>query len=106
MTDRKKGEDYQIRRRRSLRAGWYNYFIFYPNSVIPRKMLYTIWQQLKNHTFNGNMKATFAMFQAILDLFINSFNIYKTSNRFTFREYNEYCNLPNAKIYWQPNKEK
>ena len=52
------------------------------------------------------MKATFAMFQAILDLFINSFNIYKTSNRFTFREYNEYCNLPNAKIYWQPNKEK
>ncbi|CAM4306242.1 glycosyltransferase family 2 protein [Flavobacterium terrigena] len=104
VSARKKDKDYQIRRRRSLRAGWYNYFMFYPISIVPKKMLYTIWQQLKNHTFKGNSKATFAMFQAILDLLLNSVNIFKTSNRLTHKEYKEYCNLAKAKIYWNPNE--
>jgi len=106
VSARKKDKDYQIRRRRSLRAGWYNYFIFYPISIIPKKMGYTIWQQLKNHTFKGNFKATLAMFQAFFDLLINTFNILKTSNRLTDKEYKEYCNLAEAKIYWNPNNEK
>lgn len=55
VSARKKDTDYQVRRRRSLRSAWYNYFIFYPISIIPRKMAYTIWQQIKNHTFKGNL---------------------------------------------------
>ncbi|ENA1806073.1 glycosyltransferase [Flavobacterium psychrophilum] len=103
---RKNNNDYQIRRRRSLRAGWYNYFIFYPISKIPRNMASSVWQQLKNHTFKGNLKATVAMVQATFDLFLHSAVIFKTSNRLAKKEYSAYCNLPEAKIYWNPTHEK
>lgn len=106
VSARKKDKDYQIRRRRSLRAGWYNYFIFYPISIIPKKMLYSIWQQLKNHTFKGNFKATLAMFQALFDVVVNIPNFIKSSNRLSIQEFKEYSNLPKAKIYWHPNNEK
>lgn len=102
---RQKDKDYQIRRRRSLRAGWYNYFLFYPMSVIPRKMMYTIWQQIKNHTFKGNIKATFAMFQAMFDVVKNIPNFIKNSNRLTIKEFKEFTNLPHTKIYWKPENE-
>lgn len=105
VSGRKSNKDYQIRRRRSLRAAWYNYFIFYPISIIPKKMIYTIWQQLKNHTFRGNFKATLAMFQALYDVAINIPNIRKYNNRLTIQEFNEFSNLPEAKIYWNPNNE-
>lgn len=106
VSARKKDKDYQIRRRRSLRAGWYNYFMFYPILIVPKKIGSSVWQQLKNHTFKGNYKATFGMIQAIFDLFMNSFTIFKTSNRLTTKEYKEYCDLTETKIYWHPNNEK
>ena len=106
VSARKKEKDYQIRRRRSLRSAWYNYFIFYPFSIIPKKMTYTIWQQIKNHTFKGNFKATFAMFQALYDVVLHIPNFIKNSNRLTIQEFKEYSNLPKAKIYWSPNDEK
>lgn len=104
VSARKNDKDYQVRRRRSLRAAWYNYFIFCPFSIIPRKMAYTIWQQIKNHTFKGNTKATLAMFQALFDVVVNIPNFMKYHNRLTKQEYKEYCNLPEAKIYWNPNE--
>lgn len=104
VSERKNDKDYQIRRRRSLRAGWYNYFIFYPFSIIPKKMAYTIWQQLKNHTFKGNRKATLAIFQALFDVIISIPKFVKFSNRLSKQEFTKYCNLPKAKIYWNPNE--
>lgn len=106
VSSRKKDKDYQLRRRRSLRAAWYNYFIFYPISIIPRRMVYTIWQQVKNHTFKGNFKATLAIFQALFDVVVNIPNFIKNSNRLTIQEFKEYSNMPKAKIYWNPNNEK
>ena len=106
VSARKNDKDYQIRRRRSLRSAWYNYFIFYPFSIIPKKMTYTIWQQIKNHTFKGNFKATLAMFQALYDVVVHIPNFIKNSNRLTIQEFKEYSNLPKAKIYWSPNDEK
>lgn len=105
VSSRKKDKDYQVRRRRSLRSAWYNYFIFYPFSIIPKKMMYTIWQQVKNHTFKCNFKATFAMFQAFYDVVVNLPNFIKNSNRLSSKEFQEYSNLPKAKIYWNPNNE-
>ena len=67
-------------------------------------MLYTIWQQLKNHTFKGNFKATLAIIQALFDVIVNIPNFIKTSNRLTRQEFKEYSNLPKAKIYWHPNE--
>ena len=104
VSERKNDKDYQIRRRRSLRSAWYNYFIFYPFSIIPKKMAYTIWQQIKNHTFKGNFKATFAVFQAIFDVVVNIPNFIKNSKRLTKQEFVKYSNLPKAKIYWNPNE--
>lgn len=105
VSARKNDKDYQVRRRRSLRAAWYNYFIFYPISIIPRKVAYTIWQQLKNHTFKGNRKATFAIFQSLYDVVIHIPNFIKNNNRLTRQEFQQYCNLPEAKIYWNPENE-
>lgn len=106
VSARKNDKDYQVRRRRALRAAWYNYFIFYPSSIIPRRMLYTIWQQLKKYTFKGNLKATFAMLQALFDVVVNIPNFIKHSNRLTNQEFKKYKNLPPAKIYWNPNIDK
>lgn len=106
VSARKNDKDYQIRRRRSLRSAWYNYFIFFPFSIIPKKMTYTIWQQIKNHTFKGNLKATLAMFQALYDVVVHIPIFIKNSNRLTIQEFKEYSNLPKAKIYWSPNDEK
>jgi GT2 family glycosyltransferase len=105
VSARKNEKDYQIRRRRSLRSAWYNYFIFYPFSIIPKKMTYTIWQQIKNHTFKGNFKATFAIFQALYDVVKNIPNFIKNSNRLTIQEFKEFTNLPHTKIYWKPENE-
>lgn len=105
VSARKKDKDYQIRRRRSLRSAWYNYFVFFPISVIPRKIAYSIWQQIKNYTFKGDIKATFAVFQALFDVVFNIPNFIKNSNRLTAQEYKEFTNLPPAKIYWKPENE-
>lgn len=104
VSARKNDKDYQVRRRRSLRAAWYNYFIFYPFSIIPKKMAYTIWQQIKNHTFKGNLRATLAMFQALFDVVVNIPNFMKYSNRLTKQQLEAYTNLSKAKIYWNPNE--
>lgn len=105
VSARKKDKDYQLRRRRSLRAGWFNYFLFYPHTVWPRKFTSSIWQQLKNHTFKGNFKATLALLQAIFDILIHLSAIVKNRTPFTKEEYTEFCKLPEAKIYWKPENE-
>lgn len=106
VSERKKDKDYQVRRRRSLRAAWYNYFIFYPISIIPKKMLYTIWQQVKKYTFKGDFKATLALIQALFDVLLNIPNFLKNRNALTIQEFQKYISLPDAKIYWNPNNEK
>lgn len=105
VAERKNDKDFQIRKRRSLRAGWYNYFIFYPISIIPKKFAYTVWQQIKNHTFKGDFIATLAIIQALFDVVVNIPNFIKNRNRLTIKEFNEYNNLSQAKIYWKPEDE-
>jgi glycosyltransferase involved in cell wall biosynthesis len=105
VNKRKNDKDYLIRKRRSLRSGWYLYFLFYPISVIPRKLFYTIWQQIKKYTFKGNIKATLALVQAIGDVMLNAIKIYKSSNRLTKEEYKVFINLPFVKIYWHPEND-
>lgn len=103
---RKKDNDYQLRTRRSLRAAWYLYFLFYPLPLTPRKIAYSIWIQLKQKTFKGDYKATLGLLQAIGDVFWNLPKIVQQSNRLTSVEFKEFSNLPEAKIYWKPEDEK
>lgn len=98
---RKGHKDYMIRLRRSLRSGWYLFFMFYPIQIIPKKMFYSIWIQLKLKVFKGDFKALLAICFALSDLVWAMPRIIKKSNRLTNRGYNMYENLPQTKIYWK-----
>jgi len=101
---RKQHKDYIERQRRSLRSGWYLFFLFYPYRAIPRKMAYSLWIQFKIKVFQGDFNALLAIVLALLDLIWNTPKIIKNSNRLTKNEYKEYNQLPEVKLYWQPEK--
>ena len=101
---RKQHKDYVQRQRRSLRAGWYLFFMFYPLIEIPRKMAYSLWMQFKLKVFHGDFKALLAISLALLDLVWNMPRIIKNSNRLTPKEYESYNQLPETQLYWQPEK--
>lgn len=98
---RRSNADYTIRLRRSLRAGWYLFFMFYPINTIPLKMVYSLWIQFKNKVLKGDFKALLAIVLALLDLVWNMPRIIKNSSRLTKEEYKTYNGLPETKIYWQ-----
>jgi glycosyltransferase involved in cell wall biosynthesis len=100
IKSRKKKKDYRLRLRRSLRSGWYLYFLFYPCKLIPKKLLYTLWIQLKTKVFKGDFKALLAILQALFDVFINLPRLLKNSNRLTEEDFVAYSKLPNTKLYW------
>jgi glycosyltransferase involved in cell wall biosynthesis len=101
---RKQHKDYIERQRRSLRAGWYLFFLFYPLKTIPRKMMYSLWIQFKSKVFQGDFKALLAIVFALLDLVWNIPKIIKNSNRLTQKEYESYNQLAETKLYWKPEK--
>lgn len=101
LKSRKNNTDYTIRLRRSLRAGWYLFFLFFPIRTIPRKMAYSIWMQLKLKVFKGDFKALLAIFLALLDLVGAVSKIIRNSNRLTQEEYDTYQRLDDTKIYWK-----
>jgi GT2 family glycosyltransferase len=102
VKSRKNNTDYGIRLRRSLRSGWFLFFLFYPIRMIPEKMVYSIWIQLKMKVFKGDLKVLKALFLALFDLIRMMPKIIKNTNRLTEKECIEYQKLPKTKIYWQP----
>lgn len=104
VKSRKNNSDYAIRLRRSLSSGWYLFFLFYPIRIIPRKMGYSLWMQLKLKVFKGDLKALQAILLALLDLIWAFPRIIKSSNRLTKKEYDVYNQLLETKIYWRPEK--
>lgn len=104
VKSRKSNADYVARSRRALRAGWYLFFLFYPLKSIPRKMAYSLWMQFKLKVLKGDFKALLAILLAVWDLVWNMPRIVKNSNRLTAEEYKAYHQLPETKIYWQPEK--
>jgi len=106
VKSRKKDNDYAQRQRRSFRAGWYLYFLFYPWYTIPKKIVYTFWIQLKTKVFKGDIRATKGLTLAIWDVFFAFPRLMEDSNRFTAEEFNNYNKLKDTKIYWRPENEK
>ncbi|MBC7606167.1 MAG: glycosyl transferase, partial [Burkholderiales bacterium] len=101
---RKKNKDYVERQRRSLRSGWYLFFLFYPITKIPRVLSYSLWMQFKTKVFKGDLKVLQAIFLALLDLVLNIPRILKNSNRLTTKEFEVYKKLSATRLYWQPEK--
>jgi glycosyltransferase involved in cell wall biosynthesis len=102
---RKKHADYSLRLRRSLCSGWNLYFLFLPLRLIPRKMAYSIWMQLKLKVFKGDWKALIAILLAMMDLLLAFPKIMKNSNRLTNDDYAAYQELEATKLYWKPEDE-
>lgn len=102
LKSRKNNADYSLRLRRSLRSGWYLYFLFYPLKVIPKKITYSVWMQFKLRVFKGDFKALKALFLATIDLILAFPKIIKNSNRLSVREYKTYQELEDTKLYWKP----
>ncbi len=98
---RKKDADYYLRARRSLRADWYNYFIFYPKRKLVRLFLYSIKAQLLKAKKTKDMKVVKNLFLAMGDMVINSSRLKKNRNSLTISEYNEWKELPDTRIYWK-----
>lgn len=105
IKSRKKNKDYKTRQRRALRAGWYLYLMFFPWILIPRRLGYTLWVQIKSKIFKGDFQATVAILQAMGDLIINIPRLMRQSNRLSAKEFEEFSKLPNTKLYWFPEKE-
>jgi glycosyltransferase involved in cell wall biosynthesis len=103
---RKKDNDYAQRQRRSFRSGWYLYLLFYPWAVIPKKLAYTLWTQLKTKVLKGDIRATKGLLLALFDVFIHLPRLLKENNRFSSKEYKKYSTLESSKIYWNPLNEK
>ena len=107
MTKRKTNADYYLRLRRSLRSGWYLYLLFYPWSMIPRRLTYTYLRQIKLKVIGGrgNLKSFLTINRALIDVFINLPRLIKQSNRFSIEEQKEYARLDEAVIYWTPEND-
>ena len=102
IKQRKNDSDYTIRLRRSLRSGWYLYFLFFPIANIPRLFLYSIWMQLKTKVFKGDFRALRALLHALLDLIFAIPKLVQHANRLSIKEYAAYQKLENLKLYWKP----
>jgi GT2 family glycosyltransferase len=101
LKSRKTNADHAIRLRRSLRAGWCLFFLFYPIHIIPRKMAYSIWMQLKLKVFKGDFRALQALCLGIMDLVGAIPKIIKNSNRLSSKEFNDFQKLETTRVYWQ-----
>lgn len=93
-----------FRYRRSIRADWYTYFLFFPLSTIPRKLAYSIWMQCKSKVFKGNFNVVFPLLLAIFDLCIAIPKLFRHRIALSSEEYLAYLKLNETKIYWKPEK--
>lgn len=101
---RKKDADYYLRARRSLRADWYNYYIFYPKRKLIRLFLYSIKAQILKAKKTKDIKVLKNLFLTLGDIAVNLGRLKKKRNSLTITEYNQWKQLPDAKIYWEPNQ--
>jgi glycosyltransferase involved in cell wall biosynthesis len=97
---RKKHKDYVTRLRRSLRSGWYLYVLFYPLKLIPKKIAYTLWMQLKLKVFKGDFKALLAILAAVFNVIFNLPRLVYYRNALTYLEYKKYMDLTDTFVYW------
>jgi hypothetical protein len=65
-------------------------------------MTYSIWKQFQLKVFKGDFRALKAILLAMMDLVLNLGRIVKNSHRLSQKEYEAYKQLPETKLYWQP----
>ncbi|KUO69205.1 MAG: glycosyl transferase [Lutibacter sp. BRH_c52] len=104
VKSRKNNTDYSTRLRRSLRSGWYLYIMFYPWMLVPRKIAYSLWMQIKVKVMKGDFKAMLAIMLAMGDLLINLPRLFYNAYRLNTAEFKAYTKLAETKLYWTPEE--
>ncbi len=107
LKERKKNKDYLLRYRRGLRSGWYLYFLFCPWVLLPKKLVYSLFIQIKlRFCKEYNFRVLLSMAQAMGDVLWNLLRLMKESNRLSLEEFREMSKLRKVTLYWNPNDEK
>jgi len=99
---RKKNKDYVRRTRRALHASWSNILIFFPLYTLPRKLMYSVYAQLRLKVFKGDFRAGLGLLGAIIQVLVNLPKLINKRNTLTRSEYLAYRELPPVLIYWNP----
>lgn len=105
LRDRKNHTDYFQRMRRSLRAGWYLYLMFIPLKKVPKLIISSIYNQIKNKFFKGEIRIIGVIFLSALDVFFNIKKLILNSNRLSSAEYKDFLEIPSTLLYWKPEDE-
>lgn len=97
---RKRHNDYVTRLRRALRSGWYLFFLFYPARIIPRRLAYSIWIQLRTKVFRGDFRALAALLLAGFDLLWRLPRLLRERDGFSQADFQAYTAQPPIELYW------
>jgi GT2 family glycosyltransferase len=94
-------KDKSIRARRSLRAGWYSYGLFFPPLKVMRRLASSGWHQLRK-VFRGDRTSLYAVSWSVWDLIVHLPVIFRERRAMSKAGYAKYQQLPEAKIFWKP----
>lgn len=94
--------DYLRRLRHSLRAGWFLFFLFYPLRIIPSRLGYSVWMQLKTKVLKGQWRVSWTLAVALCDLVRHLPRILSGRRPMTVSQFRRFTALPATKIYWKP----
>lgn len=100
---RKSDDDYAWRLRRSLRAGWYLFFLFYPWSYAIRLQTYSMWTIVRKRIRHGDLKALGALLAATGDFLFRLPRILRLRRPLTSGQLRSYRALGATRIYWKPD---
>lgn len=97
--------DKSWRYRTQLRAGIYNMLLFYPWYILPRRVVYAFWMQIRLRLLKEhNWSVARQLIWVLKELLKNSIKIYKERKPLNKEQWNVWDNLPPAAIYWSPDK--
>lgn len=94
--------DYYLRQKLAIRADWFNYLLFYPKAFIPKRLIYSIYMQLKKAVKYKSWKIFKLTLEALFSLFENYKVIKASRNSLTKEQLQKWLNLAETKIYWKP----
>jgi len=102
MKARRAQADFLRRYRRSVRADWYIFFLFYPTGTVYRKMAYSLKNQIFTKVLRGQPKLLLPIVGALWDLMRNFRNIRRGRSVLSKEKYDSFMALAPTKIYWKP----
>jgi len=101
---RKENKDYNIRLLNSLKAGWFNFFLFLPIHNALNLFFYSIYSQIKLKAIKSRFYIIYIVLIALIKLIIKIPKLIIERNALSRKQYKKYLKLPEAKIYWLPQK--